>query len=141
VKEIAKQQSLSGQEGWLAPATHWMRINRRLIRSSVIILLLVAGAGPSAQTAADVPRVFLINARKLVETKQRVHEGDKTVDAALAKLESDARKALSQEPTSVISKATTPPSSDKHDYMSQAPYFWPDPAKLAGYLTLPRRRA
>jgi len=26
----------------------------------------------------------------------------------------------------------TPPSGDKHDYMSQAPYFWPDPSKPKG---------
>jgi hypothetical protein len=26
----------------------------------------------------------------------------------------------------------TPPSGDKHDYMSQAPYWWPDPAKPNG---------
>jgi Alginate lyase len=78
------------------------------------------------------PRVFLIDARKLTETKQRVQSGDKTFDAALAKLESDARKALQQAPTSVVTKAVTPPSGDKHDYMSQAPYFWPDPSKPNG---------
>jgi hypothetical protein len=26
----------------------------------------------------------------------------------------------------------TPPSGDKHDYMSQAPYFWADPSKPGG---------
>src|SRR5262249_16718452 len=35
-------------------------------------------------------------------------------------------------PFSVIHKEQTPPSADKHDYMSQAPYFWPDPSKPDG---------
>jgi hypothetical protein len=78
------------------------------------------------------PRVFLLNSQKLAETKQRIQSGDKTFDVALAKLEAEARKALQQEPVSVTTKAPTPPSGDKHDYMSQAPYFWPDPSKPNG---------
>ena len=31
-----------------------------------------------------------------------------------------------------MDKTITPPSGDKHDYMSQAPYWWPDPAKADG---------
>jgi len=50
----------------------------------------------------------------------------------LAKLERDAQKALNVGPFSVTTKAVTPPSGDKHDYMSQAPYFWPDPKSPNG---------
>ena len=35
-------------------------------------------------------------------------------------------------PPSVMDKGVTPPSGDKHDYMSQAPYWWPDPTKPDG---------
>jgi len=52
--------------------------------------------------------------------------------AALAKLELDAQKLLSAGPFTVVSKTVTPPSGDKHDYMSQAPYFWPDPKSPNG---------
>ena len=31
-----------------------------------------------------------------------------------------------------MDKSVTPPSGDKHDYMSQAPYWWPDPSKPNG---------
>jgi len=51
---------------------------------------------------------------------------------ALAKLERDAQKALTSGPFSVVTKTVTPPSGDKHDYMSQAPYFWPDPKSPNG---------
>src|ERR1700730_5897123 len=96
---------------------------------AAILLLFLLGSNLSAQTAAGAARVFLINARKLAGTKQRIHDGDRSLDAALRKLESDARRTLSQEPTSVVTKAATPPSGDKHDYMSQGPYFWADPTK------------
>lgn len=33
---------------------------------------------------------------------------------------------------SVMNKKLTPPSGDKHDYMSVGPYWWPDPSKPSG---------
>jgi hypothetical protein len=39
---------------------------------------------------------------------------------------------MTEGPFAVTQKAVTPPSGDKHDYMSQAPYFWPDPTKPNG---------
>ncbi|HET6979531.1 MAG TPA: alginate lyase family protein [Pyrinomonadaceae bacterium] len=55
-----------------------------------------------------------------------------TCVSAQTKLELDARKALASGPFTVTSKTVTPPSGDKHDYMSQAPYFWPDPNRPNG---------
>jgi hypothetical protein len=78
-------------------------------------------------TQQSLPRVFLADARKLAETKRRVESGDKTLDAAMGELEAEARKALGAGPFSVTSKGPLPPSGDRHDYMSQAPYFWPNP--------------
>jgi hypothetical protein len=101
------------------------------------ILLLSALLGLSSFTSAQetqtaVPRVFLIEGRKLAETKRHIQSGDQTFAAALVKLETDARRAMQQEPSSVATKTVTPPSGDKHDYMSQAPYFWPNPGKPDG---------
>jgi len=56
----------------------------------------------------------------------------------LTQLRRDAQKALSTAPQSVVSKDATPPSGNKHDYMSQAPYFWPNP-KTADHLPYIRR--
>src|SRR6267142_1140516 len=100
-------------------------------RWTAIVVLVLLSSPLFAQTQ-KAPRTFLLNPQKLTETKQRIQSGDKTFDAALAKLEADARKALQQEPVSVTTKATTTPGGDKHDYMSQAPYFWPDPTKPNG---------
>src|SRR5260370_31454659 len=101
----------------------------KIVKLFALISTFIVGSTAVAQTH---PRVFLISAQKLAETKQRIQTGDKSFAAALTKLESDARKALQQEPTSVVSKGVAPPSGDKHDYMSQAPYLWPDPSKPNG---------
>lgn len=111
-----------------------MKFSRRLICLIGCISTLVAVCSSLAapQTKSDPSRVFLLNSQKLADTKRRIQSGDKTFDAALTKLEADAQKALRQEPVSVTTKAVTPPSGDKHDYTSQAPYFWPDPTKPNG---------
>lgn len=100
-----------------------------LISSALLGLSSLAGA---QKTRSVAPRVFLIDGRKLAETKRRIQSGDKTFAAALAKLETDARRAMQQKPSSVVTKTVIPPSGDKHDYTSQAPYFWPNPTKPDG---------
>src|SRR3954466_4902684 len=52
--------------------------------------------------------------------------------AARQALMQAADRALEQKPVSVMDKKKVPPSGDKHDYLSQAPYWWPDPAKPDG---------
>ncbi len=46
--------------------------------------------------------------------------------AALSELERRAAALLDLEPPTVVHKHTLPPSGDLHDYMSIAPYWWPD---------------
>lgn len=71
---------------------------------AILLPLLFSSHLLAQQTRPNPPRVFLINAQKLAETKRRIQSGDKTLDAALAKLEADARQALQQEPVSVVTK-------------------------------------
>jgi len=68
----------------------------------------------------------------LEKAKQAIAAGDPVLVGALKKLKQDAEKALLVAPTAVTEKKKLPPSGDAHDYMSLAPYFWPDPAKPAG---------
>src|SRR6267142_666740 len=101
---------------------------------AIIFVLVPALVGTTALKVSPpaAPRVFLLDARQLQATKQRIQSEDKTLDPALSKLERDAQKALPSGPFSVVTKDATPPSGDKHDYMSQAPYFWPDPKSANG---------
>jgi hypothetical protein len=100
--------------------------------------ILSAGVRPAAptclgvDTAPGVPRVFLLDPKLIDETRRRIRAGDRALDQALAKLLTDAQKALESGPFSVVDKQPTPPSGDKHDYMSQAPYFWPNPKTQNG---------
>lgn len=48
------------------------------------------------------------------------------------KLLKDADEALNDSLFSVVFKTQTPPSGDKHDYISYGPYWWPDPEKTDG---------
>jgi hypothetical protein len=79
-----------------------------------------------------LPPVYLLDANQLQQNQKRIREGDKELAAAWARLQRDAQKALAAGPFSVMSKGVTPPSGDKHDYMSQAPYFWADPKSPNG---------
>jgi hypothetical protein len=96
---------------------------------SLLALGTIVGAGPSSQSmntpAVDDSRLLLIRAAQL----ERAAGGSKAAPAPLA---ADADRALTLKPTSVMDKTITPPSGDKHDYMSQAPYWWPDPQKPDG---------
>jgi len=53
-------------------------------------------------------------------------------EPALTRLLDDARQALTEKPFSITEKTAVPPSGDKHDYLSLAPYAWPDPSKPNG---------
>jgi hypothetical protein len=68
----------------------------------------------------------------LEKAKALAAAGHESAAKALKKLIADADKALAVTPPSVVQKTKVPPSGDKHDYMSIAPYFWPDPATKDG---------
>lgn len=104
---------------------------------AAIILLLNVGVALSQKTEAQPqttqpPRTFLLDGKALREKLERIRRGDKSFDPALAKLEREAKAALGLEALTVTAKPITPPSGDKHDYYTQAPYWWPDPAKPNG---------
>jgi hypothetical protein len=73
------------------------------------------------------PRVFILDSDLLSTAKERIGSGDPALAAALKNLQSQADKALKAGPFSVMFKKPLPPSGDRHDYMSLAPYWWPDP--------------
>ena len=94
--------------------------------------LLPAFVAPSRACAEAPPATWILDGAALAETRRRAAAGDPALAPALEKLKDDAEKALKQSPLSVLDKDATPPSGDKHDYMSVAPYWWPDPSKPDG---------
>jgi hypothetical protein len=49
------------------------------------------------------------------------------VAAAFAELRGRADSELKTKPLTIVHKPKAPPSGDRHDYVSMAPYFWPNP--------------
>src|SRR5438128_1085969 len=88
---------------------------------------------PSDRGGADrTLRVFLLDGAQLETARRGVNERDQHLAPAWAKLQREAQKALGEGPFSIVNKTVAPPSGDKHDYLSQAPYFWPDPKSPNG---------
>jgi hypothetical protein len=76
--------------------------------------------------------VFTMDMKALEKNKAAVKNNAPEIIQAYKLLIKDADKSMQFMPVSVMEKTNIPPSGDKHDYMSLAPYFWPDPAKANG---------
>jgi hypothetical protein len=68
----------------------------------------------------------------LLERKAEMQRGDTNASSSYRTLIERADRALKQKIVTVVHKKSVPPSGDKHDYMSQAPYWWPDPQQPDG---------
>jgi len=101
-------------------------------RGDASCLLTQDSSQSKAATSPTAPPLLLLDRETLAETAAHARSGDSSLKAAVADLERDASKALAMTPVSVMDKGIVPPSGDKHDYMSQAPYWWPDPSKPDG---------
>ena len=101
-----------------------------LLISSLLVVACATTKGNG--TPAQTPTVFIMNGEVLKSKKAAINAKDASLMPAYKKLLRDADKALREGPFSVMEKKNNPPSGDKHDYMSLAPYHWPDPAKPDG---------
>lgn len=95
-----------------------------------VVALLISFSSMRAQDAT--PRTFLLDPDVISTVRDAIHRGDETYTVALKQLCREGERALKQKPVSVMDKEQMPPSGDKHDYMSLAPYWWPDPEKEDG---------
>jgi len=106
-----------------------------MIRKATLLIFITAALAvhfASAQGDKVVPVIFSYDAAILSANKSKIKANDLLLCAAYKQLLKDADKALNLKPMSVMEKTNKPPSGDKHDYMSLAPYFWPDPSKPNG---------
>jgi hypothetical protein len=73
-----------------------------------------------------------IDFANLAKVKTKVQSQDKRVIKAYNNLIGNCDANLKFPLVSVMDKKDIPPSGDKHDYMSLAPYWWPDPNTKGG---------
>lgn len=78
---------------------------------------------------AQLPEVYQFDPHQIDLAKQKIKQGDPVFKNAADYVIREADRILLLQPGSVMDKAFAPPSKNKHDYMSLAPYFWPDPGK------------
>ena len=100
--------------------------------NKLILFLAFLAFTINAVAQPSLPKVFFTDVKTLQVNKQRIAAKDPQLIPAYNKLMTDAEAALKQGPFSVMEKKKTPPSGDMHDYMSLAPYHWPDSSKPGG---------
>lgn len=67
---------------------------------------------------------------QLIQVKENINSSP--FSSLYKKLLDAADQALIEKSFSVMEKTQTPPSGDKHDYISLGPYWWPDPNQSDG---------
>jgi hypothetical protein len=92
---------------------------------AVVLTVSLLGAVPDGRAAE--PQVVSADPAELAAVKARLAAGDRVLQPALDRLIEDADKALRQRPLSVLDKKKSLPGADALDYVSYAPYFWPNP--------------
>ncbi|UOG77094.1 alginate lyase family protein [Hymenobacter tibetensis] len=99
-------------------------------RGGLLFWILLVAAG--AVQAAPTPTFLLLDATDMAAYKAAYKRGGKLETQQVQAVLTQAETALKHELYTIVSKPQLPPSGDKHDFMSQAPYFWPDPSKPNG---------
>ncbi|MEN9686572.1 MAG: hypothetical protein RLZZ28_2358 [Bacteroidota bacterium] len=81
---------------------------------------------------SPLPNVFLFDPKRIGQIRQKMDRGDTTTKQLSGQVIAEAERLMKAAIGTVTAKSAAPPSGDKHDYMSLAPYFWPDSSKPDG---------
>ncbi|MFH8392381.1 alginate lyase family protein [Streptomyces sp. NPDC018036] len=79
----------------------------------------------SGRSAPGAPRTVVLDGARLLRTRSRLQHGDRRLARTLRELTARADNWLDQGPWTVVDKPRPAPGGDVHDYLSQAPYWWP----------------
>lgn len=103
---------------------------KRLSAAAVVLFACLGSASGAPAPAA--PAVFAIDGAALAANRSRLAGGDAAMAREVAALGAEAERLLALQPASVLDSSGLAASGDPHDYYSQGPYWWPDPAKPDG---------
>jgi len=92
----------------------------------LIFLLLFSTVGFSC-IHTQLPDTKVWNASHLIKVRDKIKKNDETYLPAYDILLNKAERHLNTEFYSVMQKKHVSPTGNKHDYMSMAPYTWPNP--------------
>src|SRR5262245_685185 len=111
------------------------------VRTALATLVLVAlclGTLPatecySAEDSVSVPRTIYWDGVHLAKIRAASEVLDPRQAEALERLRNNAEISRKRGPYSVMDKADVAPSGDRHDYLSYARYWWPNPDTKDGF--------
>ncbi|MFE5846029.1 alginate lyase family protein [Streptomyces niveus] len=86
-------------------------------------------ATPATYAAPATPATVVIDGARMSKAKARLDAGDRELRRTVSQLTATADSWLKQGPWTVTDKPKPAPSGDPHDYLSQAPYWWPSQPK------------
>jgi len=96
-----------------------------VLLAAVAMLTAVCVPSAAAHSVPAAPRTAVLDGTRLQQTKLRLDRGDPQLRRALKQLTTRADNWLHQGPWTVVDKPKPAPGGDVHDYLSQAPYWWP----------------
>lgn len=96
-------------------------------RIHALVATAVIGTSASAGADNEAPDLIVMNGTFLAASRSALAAGDTALLPAVSRVIAEADDALSRGPFTVMAKSVTPPSGDRHDYMSFGPYWWPNP--------------
>ncbi|MFF7607758.1 alginate lyase family protein [Streptomyces parvulus] len=79
----------------------------------------------ATHSMARAPRTAILPGERMRYAKIRLALGDHELRTAVGQLTRRADQWLDQGPWTVVDKPRPAPGGDVHDYLSQAPYWWP----------------
>ncbi|QNL51602.1 alginate lyase family protein [Olivibacter sp. SDN3] len=78
-------------------------------------------------------QTYISNPEVLESNLEFLQKGNNaSVKQAIELLKAQGNTIMKRQPRSVVEKSYVPPSGDKHDFVSLAGYYWPDPKKKDG---------
>lgn len=85
------------------------------------------------QNVSQQSHLIYLNNDRLIKVKNSIENKDTFFTNAYKQLIVEADKELTKKPNPVTNKDEIPPSGNKHDYMSMAIYWWPNPDTADGF--------
>lgn len=121
-----------------SPPSTFVRLPGRRAAAAGLVLLYcclmaaIRAAETNLPPSRALPKVYYADPHALAEAKAKFAGRDISLQPAFDRLLLEAEEALKFKPVAVTEKQKVPPSGDKHDYISQAPYHWPNPQTSNG---------
>jgi hypothetical protein len=99
----------------------------------IVVLFVFTLSLNTSGLAQKAPSTLLLHGEVLLKNKKAIASRNPEKLMALQEVKATADLILKEGKLySVMNKKKVPPSGDKHDYMSQAPYWWADTTKPDG---------